>query len=98
MQQRHKELRPKTEAARQQADKGPRWQSAATSEKREDVQLDLQEDHRQHEDGETKSRILLLIVENQGLDLVEGLTPSEKEKETKGRAEAGNVETPGPNC
>jgi hypothetical protein len=30
------------------------------------------------------------------LDLVEGSTFSKKEKETTGRAEAGNVETPAP--
>jgi hypothetical protein len=50
MQQRHKGLRAKTEATRQQADKGPRRQPAAMSEKREDIQLDLQEDRRQSED------------------------------------------------
>jgi hypothetical protein len=46
------------------------------SEKREDIQLDLQEDHRQREDHEAKSRILRRLMENQGLDLVEGSNTS----------------------
>jgi hypothetical protein len=50
-------------------------------EQREDIQLGLQEDHRQHEDREAKSRILGSVAENQGLDLVEGSTPAKtKEK------------------
>jgi hypothetical protein len=36
-------------------------------------------------------------TKNDGTDLVEGSTPSKKEKETTVRAEAGNVETPAPN-
>jgi hypothetical protein len=67
------------------------------SEKREDIQLDLQEDDRQREDRKGKSRILRRVVENQGLDLVEGSTPSKTEKETAGRAGAGKVEAPAPN-
>jgi hypothetical protein len=50
------------------------------SKKREDIQLDLQEDNRQREDREEKSRILRRVMENQGLDLVEGSTPSKTEK------------------
>jgi hypothetical protein len=38
-----------------------------------------------------------LDAEDQELDLVEGSTPSKTEKETVGRAEAGNVEAPTPN-
>jgi hypothetical protein len=63
-------------------DKGPRRQTAAMSEKREDIQLDLQEDNR-----EGKSRILRRVAENQGLDLVEWSTPSKTEKETEGRGQ-----------
>jgi hypothetical protein len=75
LQQWHKGSRPKTEATRQQVDKGPRRQTAAMSEKQEDIQLDLQEDHRQREDREVKSRILRHVAENQGMNLVEGSTP-----------------------
>jgi hypothetical protein len=50
------------------------------SEKLEDVQLDLQEDHRQREDREAKTRILRRVAENQGLDLVEVSTPSKTGK------------------
>jgi hypothetical protein len=82
MQQWHKGPRNKAEAIRQQANKGPRRQTAAISEKREDIQLDLQEDHRQHKDRETKGRILRRVAQNQGLDLVEGSTPSKTKKET----------------
>jgi hypothetical protein len=68
------------------------------SEKRKDIQVDLQEDHRQREDCEAKIRILSRFAENQGLDLVEGTTPSKTKKtNTAYRAEAGNVETPAPN-
>jgi hypothetical protein len=80
MQQWNGGSRPKTEATRQQADKGPRRQTAAVSEKRQDIHLDLQEDHRQREDREAKSWILRLVAENQGLDLVEGSTPSKMKK------------------
>jgi hypothetical protein len=97
IQQWHKEPSPETEAIRQQADKGPRRQAAAMSEKRDDIQLDLQEDHRQREDREAKSRILRRVAKNQGLDLLEGSTPSITEKNTAHRAESGNVETPAPN-
>jgi hypothetical protein len=71
---------PKTEATRQQADKGPRRQTAAMSNKREDIQLDLQKDHRQRQDREAKTRILHRVAETQGLDLVEGSTPSKTKK------------------
>jgi hypothetical protein len=50
------------------------------SEKREDIQLDLQEDHRQDEDRETKCRILHRVAENQRLGLLEGSTPSQTKK------------------
>jgi hypothetical protein len=82
MKQQHKGPRPKTEATRQRAEKGPRRQTVAMSEKREDILLDLQEDHRQREDRERKSRILRRIAENQGLDLVEGSTTSKTKKKT----------------
>jgi hypothetical protein len=52
------------------------------SEKREDIQLDLQENHRQREDREAKSRILHRVAENQELGLVKGSTPSKKKKKT----------------
>jgi hypothetical protein len=65
------------------------------SEKREDIQLDLQKDHQQREDGEAKSQILRHVTENQGLVLVEWLTPSETEK-TAHTGGAGNVEAPAP--
>jgi hypothetical protein len=86
------ELRPKTEATRQQADKGPRHQTAVMSEKQENIQLDLQKDHRQSEDHKAKSRILRRVVENQGLDLVEGSTPSKMENKTAHRGGAHNVD------
>jgi hypothetical protein len=56
---------PKTEATRQQADKGPRLQTAAVSEKRADIQLDLQEDNRQRENQEAKSRILRRVAKKE---------------------------------
>jgi hypothetical protein len=86
----------KQRLTRQQADKGPRRQTAAISEKGGDIQLNLHEDYRRREDRESKSRILRRVAENQGLDLVEGSTSTKTEKTTF-RAEAGNVETPAPN-
>jgi hypothetical protein len=96
-QQWHKGLMPKTEDTRHQADKVPRWQTACMSKKQEVIQLDLREDHREREDRETKGRILCLVAENQELGLVKSSTASKKEKETTGRAEAGNGETTVPN-
>jgi hypothetical protein len=52
------------------------------SEKREDIQLNVQEDHRQRENREAKGRILRSVAENQGLDSVEGSTPSKTQKRT----------------
>jgi hypothetical protein len=49
-------------------------------EEREDIQLDLQEDHRQRDDREAKSWLLRRVAENQELDLVEGSIPSKTEK------------------
>jgi hypothetical protein len=80
MKQWHKGPRPKTEVTRQEVDKGPRRQTAAVFEKREDIQLDLQEDHPQREAREAKSQILRRVAENQGLDLVEGSTSLKNEK------------------
>jgi predicted transcriptional regulator len=50
------------------------------SEKRKDIQLDLQEDHRQLEDLEAKSQLLRRFAKNQILDLVEGSTLSRTKK------------------
>jgi hypothetical protein len=47
-------------------DKGSRRQTAAISEKREDIELNLQEDHRQREDHEAESRILCRIAAEAG--------------------------------
>jgi hypothetical protein len=55
MQQWYKEPRPKGDTTRQQADEGTRRQIAAMSKKREEIQMDLQEDHRQPEDREARS-------------------------------------------
>jgi hypothetical protein len=66
------------------------------SEKLEDIQLDLQEDHQQRKDREAKSPVLSCVTENQGLDLVKGWTPS-KTKRKAVRVGAGNVEAPAPN-
>jgi hypothetical protein len=51
------------------------------SEKREDIQLDLEEDHREREDCKAKSRILCHVAENKELDLVVGSTPPKKCRE-----------------
>jgi hypothetical protein len=75
MQQWHMGLRPKTEATKQQVDKGPMRQTASMSKKRGDIQLDLQEDHRQHEDRKARSQIICRVTGNQGLNLVEWSTP-----------------------
>jgi hypothetical protein len=65
------------------------------SVKRDDIQLDLQEDHRQREDHDATNQILHHIAENQGLDFVEGSTPP-KQKENCTSGGAGNVEAPAP--
>jgi hypothetical protein len=65
-------------------------------QKREDIQLDLQEDNLQRDDREAKSRILRRFAENQGLVLVEGSTPSKTKKKTAHNGGAGNVEAPAP--
>jgi hypothetical protein len=67
------------------------------SVKREDIQLDLQEDHRPREDREAKSRILCCVTENQGLGLEEGSTTFKIKKNMTVRAGASNVEAPFPN-
>jgi hypothetical protein len=59
---------------------GPRRQTAAMFEKRKYIQLAPQEDHRQREDREVKSRILRRVAEYQTLSLVEQSTPSKTEK------------------
>jgi hypothetical protein len=66
------------------------------SEKREDIQLDIQEEHQQRENCGAKSWNLRHEAGNQELSLVEGLTPSER-KITANRGEAGNVEALAPN-
>jgi hypothetical protein len=63
-------------------------------EKGKDIQLALQEDHRQREDREAKSRILSHVTENQGLGLVEGSTLSKTKNKTANRGGADNVEAP----
>jgi uncharacterized Ntn-hydrolase superfamily protein len=55
-------------------------QIAATSLKQEDNQRDLLEDHRAR-DHEASSMDFRRIAKNQELDLVEGSTPSETEKD-----------------
>jgi hypothetical protein len=52
-------------------------------EKRENIQLDLQENHQQRDDREAKSRILRRVAESQGLDLMQGSNPPPKRKEKK---------------
>jgi hypothetical protein len=80
MQQWHEEPRPKTEATRQQADKGPTRQTAPMSEKREDIQLDLQENHRQREDREPRSRVLRRVWGKSRTGPCGGVDPSPKRK------------------
>jgi hypothetical protein len=47
-------------------------------------------------DCEVNCQIYCSVTKNDGLDIVEVLTPSKMEKETTGRAGAGNVEAPAP--
>jgi hypothetical protein len=46
--------------------------------------------------GQTNCQIYSWDAEDKGLDLVEGSSPSETEKETADAVGAGNVEGPGP--
>jgi hypothetical protein len=59
-----------------------RTQGAATAWKRDDNQQEVQEDHWAG-NREVSSRNSQRVVENQELDLVEELTPSEMKKEKK---------------
>jgi hypothetical protein len=65
-------------------------------EKREDIQLELQEYLRQLEDREAKRRILRRVAENKELDLVQWSTPSKTGKIIAQRRGVGNLKTPAP--
>jgi hypothetical protein len=58
--------------------------------KEEGIQQDLQEGFCTG-DHETSSRDFQRVAESEGLDIVEGSAPSEKEKETAHRVGTGNV-------
>jgi hypothetical protein len=81
---------------RHQWNQEPRFHGTATSWKRENNQRDIEKDHRAGVRKESKLDVQRATKIN-GPDLVEGSTSSKKEKETTGRAEAGNLETPAPN-
>jgi hypothetical protein len=66
------------------------------SEKREDVQSDLQEDHRQRK-GSKKPDLTTRREKSRVGPCGEVDTLQNKKKNTAHRAEAGNVETPAPN-
>jgi hypothetical protein len=75
---------------RHQGNKDPRLKEGTISEKREDIRQNLRETHVAG-DRETSSRIFCRVTKNEELDIVEGLAPTETEKEFAPRVTARNV-------
>jgi hypothetical protein len=94
MQQWHKGPRTETAATRQNKNKGAVLQRAAIFKKRGDDQRDRQEGHRAGDGEASSSRNSQRVTKNDGLELVEGSTPSEAEKETADTGGTGNVGEP----
>jgi hypothetical protein len=74
----------------QNQNKGPKHKTETVSKDRGDVRR-----YFQRKDRKTSQKFWW-VMKNKEMDLVEGSTPSEMEKETADAAGAGNVEAPAP--